>query len=531
MPNKYTVVDLFAGAGGLSSGFEKTKKFRIKAFVENNPRARETYQCNHIGVKPYDDIKIVDFKDVNKENGPIDVVVGGPPCQGFSNANRQHNCAINQNNLLVKEYVRAVLELKPQAFVLENVGMLKSDVHKFLVTKGEVLDDGLQISADRIILLDEKYVRPELQNVLMHWGKIKKCRWNDTEYAIFNTLFKRKGNPKRAQEYWLKHKKHFFSFDPEIENNTYSIFFDDLAQACVISVHDYFQNKIGLERFIEIIEPAVMYQRMLGKIAELRENRIHYKLEFGDDIKAEVQTYAVLDYLKIKFHQAGYGINSKVLCAANFGVPQKRHRFIMLGVKGMADEEISLPEGGLSEKDYRTVRDAIYDLEKLNPIYDVNNDTGIQVEYYENMGELYYQLHDSDIIFNHIVTATRDAAMQRFKVLKPGDNFHALDEALKKNTYTDIKRTQNTIYQRLDYDKPSGTVLNVRKSMWIHPVVDRAISIREAARLQSFSDSYVFKGTKDSQYQQVGNAVPPFMASAIARRVCKYLNKLNICKK
>ena len=66
-------------------------------------------------------------------------------------------------------------------------------------------------------------------------------------------------------------------------------------------------------------------------------------------------------------------------------------------------------------------------------------------------------------------------------------------------------------------------MINVRKSMWIHPTIDRAISVREAARLQSFPDCFVFKGTKDAQYQQVGNAVPPLMAKGIAETVLKYL--------
>ena len=77
---------------------------------------------------------------------------------------------------------------------------------------------------------------------------------------------------------------------------------------------------------------------------------------------------------------------------------------------------------------------------------------------------------------------------------------------------------------RLDSSKPSGTVINVRKSMWIHPTLNRAISVREAARLQSFPDRFVFKGTKDSQYQQVGNAVPPYLAKAIADSVIRILN-------
>ena len=79
--------------------------------------------------------------------------------------------------------------------------------------------------------------------------------------------------------------------------------------------------------------------------------------------------------------------------------------------------------------------------------------------------------------------------------------------------------------RRIQYDEPSGTVVNVRKSMWVHPTKDRAVSIREAARLQTFPDSFIFCGTKDKQYQQVGNAVPPIMAKAIAKKLASQLNK------
>jgi len=75
--------------------------------------------------------------------------------------------------------------------------------------------------------------------------------------------------------------------------------------------------------------------------------------------------------------------------------------------------------------------------------------------------------------------------LERFKYLKEGQNFHDLPKELKTNTYSNAGRTQNTVYQRLKYKEPSGTVINVRKSMWIHPTKDRAISIREAARLQT----------------------------------------------
>ena len=132
-------------------------------------------------------------------------------------------------------------------------------------------------------------------------------------------------------------------------------------------------------------------------------------------------------------------------------------------------------------------------------------------------------LRNSDRIENHIITATREMAQRRFEALEEGGNFHTLPEHLK-STYSDGKRTQSTIYLKLKYDEPSGTVVNVRKSMWVHPVLSRALSVREAARLQTFPDNYVFQGTKDSQYQQVGNAVPPILAKAIANQIAQYMD-------
>lgn len=109
------------------------------------------------------------------------------------------------------------------------------------------------------------------------------------------------------------------------------------------------------------------------------------------------------------------------------------------------------------------------------------------------------------------------------------ENFAPFMQSGVTDSLQNRNRTQNTIYLRLNYNEPSGTVLNVRKSMWIHPTQDRAISIREAARLQTFPDSFVFCGSKDKQYQQVGNAVPPFMAKAIAKQLAATLGK-KLCK-
>ena len=135
----YTVVDLFAGAGGLSFGFERTGQMRVIAAAEKNPDARKTYRRNHPNVKHfYEDVHDIDYQDILDDFGTVDLVIGGPPCQGFSNANRQHTTLISMNNRLVKEYVRGVSELKPKVFLMENVAMLRSQIHRFVVEETDL---------------------------------------------------------------------------------------------------------------------------------------------------------------------------------------------------------------------------------------------------------------------------------------------------------------------------------------------------------------------------------------------------------
>lgn len=93
----YKVVDLFAGAGGLSLGFMQTRKYDIKVAFENSPYMQETYRLNHPGVEVQGDVCAANYDEIKEKYGDIDVVIGGPPCQGFSNANRQKNHAISQN--------------------------------------------------------------------------------------------------------------------------------------------------------------------------------------------------------------------------------------------------------------------------------------------------------------------------------------------------------------------------------------------------------------------------------------------------
>ena len=526
----YKVVDLFAGAGGLSLGFMQTQKYDIKVAFENSPYMQDTYRLNHPGVEVQGDVCTADYDAIKKKYGEIDVVIGGPPCQGFSNANRQKNHAISQNNMLVKQYIRAILELKPKAFVMENVSMLKSDVHRFYMEESDietVKRCGIPVKSTPLHLLDAEYVFDGALEIVKDQQKIQQYLWPEQHYFELNVIYKAAKNLDKMKSALEKHKKKLCAaaadYAKSSDNNHISRVSADAFQA----VLDYYSGELDASALKSKIEPAIMIQRMLSKAQEIYENHIvvdAYTVE--DGIAAVIRSFAVYDYLEkvLQAPENDYVLDKGVLCAADYGAPQKRMRFVVIGIKRSISPKVALPKGRFDADEYRTVRDAISDLEDVTPVFDLEDDKdGIRIERKDNLNELASALRNAEVLRNHIVTKTTDIAMERFRALKQGQNFHALDESLKMNTYTDAARTQNTIYLRLNYDEPSGTVVNVRKSMWIHPTLDRAISVREAARLQTFPDSFVFCGSKDKQYQQVGNAVPPIMAKSIAKKLAKIL--------
>ena len=122
MDNKYTAIDLFCGAGGLSYGFESAG-FDILLGIDNDAKALETFEANHNGAKSIcGDITAVSYeKDIKPIIGEktIDVVIGGPPCQGFSLSGPRN--FDDPRNKLYLSYIRLVDEIKPRAFVIENV--------------------------------------------------------------------------------------------------------------------------------------------------------------------------------------------------------------------------------------------------------------------------------------------------------------------------------------------------------------------------------------------------------------------------
>ena len=495
--------------------------------AEKNPDARKTYRRNHPNLKHfYEDVHDIDYQDILDAFSSVDIVIGGPPCQGFSNANRQHTSLISMNNRLVKEYVRGVSELRPKIFLMENVAMLRSQVHRFILEEADIENPdvmALDMRDDKLELLPSEAMFSGAYELAISGFDMIDNRWSEKTMTIFNCLYRYRINQAKFDKTVEKYQRALSEIIPvflkQEGNDPISLAEKEMAEM----LSQYIDKRnVDFVQLIERIKKSLFAQRMFERIREIKSNKIHvyeYKIDNGA-LVARVKSYAVLDYIEgILGKKYNYRITAQIYNAADFGVPQKRERFIIVGVSEDLHKAYNPPIG-----EYRvcprTVRDAIEDLEEIPPSTE-NNLDAITLPHRDHLHPLAQELRGS-VLYNHVCTASKETAKERFAALKEGQNFHNLDPALK-TTYSNAERTQNTIYMRLNYDLPSGTVVNVRKSMWIHPKLDRAISIREAARLQTFPDSYVFEGSKDSQYQQVGNAVPPIMATAIAKQLLKVL--------
>jgi DNA (cytosine-5)-methyltransferase 1 len=212
------------------------------------------------------------------------------------------------------------------------------------------------------------------------------------------------------------------------------------------------------------------------------------------------------DEILKSFKDIGYNVNYGILNAAKFGVPQNRKRAIFIG---KLNGEISLPTGNLETP---TVWDAISDLAYLDSA------EGIFQDKYKNKEQSEYQKARRDgnkFLHNHQATKHKEIAIDRLKRIPPEKGKEYLSEK--------ISSTFGQTWGRLEKNKPSPTIItrfdtpsNGKNS---HPYLHRAITPREAARIQSFDDDFIFYGNKTSVIKQIGNAVPPLLAYGIAQHI------------
>jgi len=192
------------------------------------------------------------------------------------------------------------------------------------------------------------------------------------------------------------------------------------------------------------------------------------------------------------FTNLGYNVYEKTLNAKDFGVPQSRERVII----------------------FATLSDNLFDftVAKVSKVS--------KLKQYSNCGDAINDLINNTSMPNHIALNHGDKVIRRYKYIKPGGKLPPPEELPE-----DIRRKNfGNTYVRLDPSKVSPTMVPGNNAFPIHPSLHRSLTPREAARIQSFPDSFIFSGSRKEQCKLVGNSVPPLMASCIAKMTSNHLN-------
>ena len=247
------------------------------------------------------------------------------------------------------------------------------------------------------------------------------------------------------------------------------------------------RNELVFEfiRFVDTIKPKVF----------LMENVRGLLSSNGGKTKAAIEE---------EFKSIGYNVVSRVLCAADYGVPQMRNRVFFMGIRKDLNISPSFPEITHKPEEYVTVGDAIGDL------------VGKENE-----------------IPNHIPMKHNAVVTERIKYIKEGEGIpkNGLPADIAYGSRSDYSNNElknfSHVYRRLSRYKPATTMVPGHNAFPLHPTENRSLTVREAARIQTFPDDVVFCGTRQNQCIQVGNAVPVELAYQLAKHIEKILSKEN----
>ena len=251
------------------------------------------------------------------------------------------------------------------------------------------------------------------------------------------------------------------------------------------------RNKLYLSyiRFVEEIKPKAFVIENVPGLVSL----------FNGQIKDNIlERFAVL----------GYSVKFQILCAADYGVPQCRKRVVFVGIKDKCFDFESV-----IKKEIVTCEMALSDLPPLIDTigYDPEDYPTEPLNYYQRLMRI-----NSNVVKNHIAAAHSEKVKHIISLVPDGGNYKDLPEEYI-NT-----RNFHVAWTRFRSDKPAPTIDTGHRHHF-HYKYNRVPTVRECARLQSFPDDFIFEGNKTQQFRQVGNAVPPLMAQAIAEALIKYL--------
>lgn len=224
---------------------------------------------------------------------------------------------------------------------------------------------------------------------------------------------------------------------------------------------------------------------------------------------------AVKDAVIEDFSSRGYNVAWKILSSADYGVPQHRRRVFFIGLNKniFGDTFFTFPDASTPE-DKLTCKDAISDLDFISDEVALPDESNYalppQCEYQKLMRE------GATTLWNHVATIHNAKTKEIIAMVPDGKNYQCLPKELWET------RKVHIAWTRMDSQKPCFTI-DTGHNHHFHYRANRVPTARESARIQSFPDTFRFLGIKTSQLKQVGNAVPPLLAEAMARKILEYL--------
>ncbi len=256
---------------------------------------------------------------------------------------------------------------------------------------------------------------------------------------------------------------------------------------------------------------------------KIDDSRNHLYLEYCRVVEAVDPDFFVLENVKglttlangafkediiDRFGKLGYVVEAKILNAADYGVPQNRQRVFFIGIK---NKRFKFPK---EKKEIVTCKDALSDLPVLNNINGLDEGHSYMTK---PLNSYQKKMRGScNVIRNHQITNHADKTINIISKIPDGGSI----KDLPKN-YWNVRK-YNKAFERMSSTRPSNTVDTGHRN-YFHYSENRIPTVRENARIQSFSDDFEFLGSKTSQYKQVGNAVPPLLAYAIAKEIKKQI--------
>ncbi len=246
----------------------------------------------------------------------------------------------------------------------------------------------------------------------------------------------------------------------------------------------------------------------------------------------------VKSIIRDEFESAGYNLCITILNAAEFGVPQSRQRVFFFGVR--KDLPFSPPD--LIPRTTHGVNTQLSLWDAISDLPQIHAGQGHDIQEYKVEPQNEYQIAmraGSEKIFNHVAMRHTPRLVERFKQIAYGQSVKDVTSEHGQRKRGDVASISGIVYSQNNMrpypDRPCPTVAASFQSNFIHPCLNRNFTAREGARIQSFPDTYVFMGKRTtmswekhlSQYQQIGNAVPPLLAQAIGTSIQKYFANID----